>query len=102
LWRFLNVSIMFLARWLVSERLIENVPIWAWIRALAPARDPTTICDLRPVGEQIALLLIIDMTLGNAIDVGVPWLRHKWAQCRQKDQMGEELETGRVRRANID
>jgi len=31
MWKILNVSLVFLAHWLVAARLIVNIPVWAYV-----------------------------------------------------------------------
>lgn len=55
-----------------------------------PACDPSgKVCPLQQIGEQLVIVLVLDLTVNNFLEMFIPWLRGKF--CTEKKGM---LSTG--------
>jgi hypothetical protein len=55
LWRILNVSLIFLTRFLVSRGYLVNLPIYSWIGTPTSQQDR---CDLGDLGDQFLFIFV--------------------------------------------
>jgi hypothetical protein len=86
---------MFLGRYLVAIGALINFPIWAWIADLTGGNSSIDGCDLAPLAEQFLVLLLTDLTVGNLIEIFVPWLFYKVQSCCCQKIVGDHLDSGR-------
>lgn len=85
-WRILNVCIMFLGRWLVAVGAFESTSAFnflktAWADVGNPFADPCRIITI--LAEQYTILLVIELTVGNLVEILLPlvWLKFQQICC---------------------
>eukprot|EP01122_Echinamoeba_exundans_P012425 TRINITY_DN5183_c0_g2_i2.p1 TRINITY_DN5183_c0_g2~~TRINITY_DN5183_c0_g2_i2.p1 ORF type:complete len:345 (+),score=55.47 TRINITY_DN5183_c0_g2_i2:410-1444(+) len=98
-WRILNVCFMFLGRWLVAVGAIEATPAFSflkdrWADVGNPYADPCRIITI--LAEQYTILLVIELTVGNLVEILIPmaWLKFQQVCCNKVT--GENLDAGRM------
>lgn len=88
LWRILNVSLIFLTRFLVSRGYLVNWPIYSWIGT--PTQQNS--CTLGDLGDQF-LFIFVFVYISSIGDLLYGKIYFCLCSCRK--QTGPKLETGR-------
>eukprot|EP01125_Pyxidicula_operculata_P001201 TRINITY_DN11139_c0_g1_i1.p1 TRINITY_DN11139_c0_g1~~TRINITY_DN11139_c0_g1_i1.p1 ORF type:complete len:559 (+),score=66.55 TRINITY_DN11139_c0_g1_i1:39-1715(+) len=98
IWKVLNLSTIFLSRFVVriyTKEIIDNIPIWGAFASENKSYNSHT-CSLYADQEQFLILIALDLTVERFINFVYPWLYYKvWSFCNRSKHPGPYSDRGR-------